>query len=133
MWELAKKFTGTVLMILSLLLFVLSFIPILFPVIISAGLVIMAVGFLFYRATPTLPKSRKEILDDLDIADLPHSPVSRAGIAAKISLYAMILNVSLYLILILHSWIFYIQPLSRDLEPFRNIFRENPESLITVE
>ncbi len=120
---------------MSLPLILLAMIPILFPLVLIFGLIILLLAYIFYRSLPALPKSAGDVMKDLniEITNFHRGPAILSSIATKITMYSIIVNGTLYVLLLAHSWLFYINPLSNDLEPVRNIFRENPDSLIKSE
>ncbi len=120
-----RKFLGTLLILLSLPIFLVSFIPILFPLVIVAGGVVLLVSYLVYRTRPSLPDNFTEFKEDFDLKAIRKArQADRAGIAVQISLSGIILSVVLYFLMIGYSYLVYINPLSRDLEPIRKVFRQ---------
>ena len=122
-----------ILRILSYILLVLALIPVLWPVIIVAGLLLTGWGFWLARRrageVPSIASLFKGRLfekrirnlfrrspDGLSFGDVPEDPALRS---ARRATFAILINVGLLLILLSISWLGFIFPLDRDLEPLR--------------
>ncbi|MCB1138697.1 MAG: hypothetical protein KDK23_08075 [Leptospiraceae bacterium] len=122
-----------ILRILSYVLLVLALIPVLWPVVIVAGLLLTGWGFWLARRrageVPSIASLFKGRLfekrirnlfrrspDGLSFGDVPEDPALRS---ARRATFAILINVGLLLILLSISWLGFILPLDRDLEPLR--------------
>ena len=122
-----------ILRILSYVLLVLALIPVLWPVVIVAGLLLTGWGFWLARRrageVPSIASLFKGRLfekrirnlfrrspDGLSFGDVPEDPALRS---ARRATFAILINVGLLLILLSISWLGFIFPLDRDLEPLR--------------
>ena len=122
-----------ILRILSYILLVLALIPVLWPVIIVAGLLLTGWGFWLARrragevpSIASLFKGRlfekrirnlfRRTPDGVSFGDVPEDPALRS---ARRATFAILINVGLLLILLSISWLGFIFPLDRDLEPLR--------------
>ena len=122
-----------ILRILSYVLLVLALIPVLWPVVIVAGLLLTGWGFWLARrragevpSIASLFKGRlfekrirnlfRRTPDGVSFGDVPEDPALRS---ARRATFAILINVGLLLILLSISWLGFIFPLDRDLEPLR--------------
>lgn len=111
--RLLRKTGWILLSVLSFLLLGLAFVPVLFPVVLAVAIPLA----LFMVAL--LWKARRQGEFERLTSD-PTGPVRR--IESRIlrrSIFAMGTSVIVYVLLWLHSQFFYIGPLKRDQEPFR--------------
>lgn len=154
---------GRILFVFASLLLPLAFIPILFPFVITMGLLILIASSIqkvlarrtrvgsmqktifpregILKNVPTLPipdgeeivreisEIGKEFTDIVTLKEEEPAPSEenrserRARRNMRLSLRAIVINASLYGFLLFHSYACYIHPLSKDLEPVRNLFR----------
>ena len=122
-----------ILRILSYFLLVLALIPVLWPVVLIVGLALAGWGFWLAKRRagewPSLPDLFKGRLfekriaglfrrksGELSFGDVPEDPALRS---ARRATFAILINLGLYLILISISWLGFILPLDRDLDPLR--------------
>ncbi len=122
-----------ILRILSYLLLLLALIPVLWPIVLPAGLLLTAWGFwLARRRAGELPpvsalfqgrlfeKRIRNIFkkkdDGMSFGDVPEDAALRS---ARRAAFAVLLNLGLLLILLSISWLGFIIPLDRDLDPLR--------------
>ncbi|MCB1171261.1 MAG: hypothetical protein KDK25_13035 [Leptospiraceae bacterium] len=122
-----------ILRILSYILLVLALIPVLWPVIIVAGLLLTGWGFWLARrragevpSIASLFKGRlfekrirnlfRRTPDGVSFGDVPEDPALRS---ARRATFAILINLGLLLIVLSISWLGFILPLDRDLEPLR--------------
>jgi len=141
-----------ILRVLSYFLLALALIPVLWPIVLAGGILLTGWGYwLAKRRAGELPSiaslfrgrlfekrirnlfkrkaSRSE--DGLSFGDVPEDAALRS---ARRATFAVLINLGLLFILISISWLGFILPLDRDLEPLREesynpVERENPESV----
>ncbi len=143
-----KSFLSTTLqrtlLLLSGILFVLAFLPLLFPYVLAAGTLLSLLSLGLYLYTRQNLEERvilKEVVFHQSVEDTVPTvgkrtrftsvEESREGLSAsrakkslRISVKAILLNGVAYALLITHSYACYIHPLSDDLEPIRETFRK---------
>ncbi|HBS06692.1 MAG TPA: hypothetical protein DEA96_17115 [Leptospiraceae bacterium] len=122
-----------ILRILSYFLLVLALIPVLWPLVLPAGVALAAWGFwLARRRAGELPSISslfqgrlfekrirnmfKRNKDGISFGDVPEDAALRS---ARRATFAVLINLGLLFILLSISWLGFILPLDRDLEPLR--------------
>ncbi|MBI39865.1 MAG: hypothetical protein CMF59_09715 [Leptospiraceae bacterium] len=122
-----------ILRILSYFLLVLALIPVLWPIVLPSGIVLTGWGFwLARRRAGELPSFRslfqgrlfekrirnmfKKKEGGMSFGDVPEDAALRS---ARRATFAVLINLGLLFILLSISWLGFILPLDRDLEPLR--------------
>ena len=136
MRSLLSGFLGFFLLGLSFLALILSFIPLLFlPVLIIALIVISSCSFIliWYEKKYRIKEKndpgffRRLFFERYGFRTFYRERLlsGHAFRAIRISGVSIILNISLYIILSLYSWFYYLIPFNRELNPLREIFRSH--------
>ncbi|MEQ8350509.1 MAG: hypothetical protein RH862_03440 [Leptospiraceae bacterium] len=122
-----------ILRILSYFLLILAVIPVLWPIVLPSGILLTAWGFwlarkragelpslsslfqgrLFEKRIRNIFQKKK---DGLSFGDVPEDAALRS---ARRATFAVLINLGLLFILLSISWLGFIFPLDRDLEPLR--------------
>lgn len=112
----------------AILALVLSFIPILFPITLGLGVLVvflaLIVLFVEARGSAASLSLRKLVALIRQPTDGSLSaPEARAVRSVRIAVLALIWNVVLYSVLGIHSWLCFVRSFDRELEPLRGAFR----------
>lgn len=132
-----------VLQILAILSLILAVLPVLYPIVTGLGLFVFLFALVvlgLYPATgfsrgkagselksqpETTPEPRRFSRDWIAL----HGTTRRAWRAARFSLIAVGLVLTLYTAMRIHSRFFYEEPLNRELDPLRETFRQGARTL----
>ncbi|MBI3395472.1 MAG: hypothetical protein HY042_06535 [Spirochaetia bacterium] len=134
MRKFLSRLSWIALLSLATLAIFLSFLPLLWPVVlVTAGIVIVTAAVFLVRHAEAGQEGEYRGLrrwfqilvstPHVDGADIERGERS-ARRALRLGVTALVINVLLYSVLLLHSWACMIRPLSRELEPVRRAFRE---------
>ena len=124
------------LQFVAILLCVIAFVPILYPVVLIAGSLIailclaLIITFPYISLQPDRPSPSAHPRRAAGKAALrlrrirEFEATRRVFRSLLITLFAMIFSFGYMGVVKLYSWIFYIKPMSRELEPYRKLYRE---------
>ena len=121
------------LQILAILLCLLGLISVLYPIVLLSGSIIAIAAFVLLLTFPytaseadrpqpsdaTRPKRNFWVYQVRKF-----KTTRRIFRALLVSVFAMIFSFGYMGVLKLYSWLFYIEPMSRELEPYRKLYRE---------
>ena len=138
MIQILKNITGWALIIVAIVALILSVIPLLAPLVFGIALTVILLSLVVLFIVERVSLIGADFNIDAKFVDRllavesnprPNSPLRnslryRAGFALKIALLAIAINVTLALVLYAYSYLVYINPMSHDLEPVRDIFRK---------
>ncbi len=123
-----KQWSVMVAFVLAVMVLVLGFVPILFPVTILLGTLSVAGGgaWLWWEGRalrrPQGPTQVALIVLRPDGREL--TPVAMRGArAVRLAAIGLLWNLLLYLVLGVHSWVCFVRSFDRELEPIRKAFR----------
>lgn len=119
--------------IIVLLLLLVCFIAILYPIVLAAGAVLIIISIfslLLYPYKDTIRNQndlhKDQLNDSMHWFQQPkrYYTTRRFIRTIWISLFCMVFSISLMGFLKMHSWYFYLQPLDKELQTYKNIYKE---------
>ena len=122
------RISGFLLQLAACLLLLVACVAILYPAVLTAGAVIIVLAMVLMALHPRPESNDSDSKPTLRLRMLAQTGTRWAWRALWVAVIAMVFSFSLMVFLKSVSWVFYINPLDRELEPYRQLFRTHEKS-----